>query len=119
VDVLKISSRSNPNAVAGAVAGAVRRDGTCQLVAVGAGALNQAVKAVAIAREHLRPEGFDAVCIPTFLHLEIDGTARTALGLVVEHRAVPSVDLRDRGTGRDATGIGGPVASMGAEPTAL
>jgi stage V sporulation protein S len=114
VDVLKISSRSNPNAVAGAVAGAVRRDGTCQLVAVGAGALNQAVKAVAIAREHLRPDGVDAVCIPTFLHLEIDGSSRTGLSLVVEHRRSPAIDLRTPAPDDAST-----VAGMGAESSAL
>ena len=118
MDVLKISSRSNPNAVAGAVAGAVRRDATCQLVAVGAGALNQAVKAVAIARELLRPEGVDAVCIPVFLHLNIDGSERTALGLTVEHRPAPSIDLRDAPVAA-VTALESEVVGRGVEPTAL
>jgi stage V sporulation protein S len=87
MDVLKVSSRSNPNAVAGAMAAILRTDGALAVQVVGAGALNQAIKAVAIVRGFLAPTGLDVVCIPTFAEVEIDGKHRTALRLVVEGRA--------------------------------
>jgi stage V sporulation protein S len=98
VEVLKVSSRSSPNAVAGALAGVVRHDGAAELQVVGAGALNQAVKAVAIARGYLTPSGVDLVCIPTFADIEIGGEGRTALRLLCEDRraAVDGVDGRHR-----------------------
>ena len=64
VNVLKVSSKSNPNSVAGALAGVLRERGVAELQAIGAGALNQAVKAVAIARGFVAPSGVDLVCIP-------------------------------------------------------
>jgi stage V sporulation protein S len=96
VEVLKVSSHSNPNAVAGALAGVVRSAGAVEIQVVGAGALNQAVKAVAIARGYLTPSGVDLVCIPTFADIQIDGERRTAIRLLCENRAVaaPTVDLR-------------------------
>ena len=92
---LKVSSRSNPNAVAGAFAGVVREHGRAEVQVVGAGALNQAIKAVAIARTLLAPQGVDLVCVPSFTEIEINGEARTAMHLVVENRnvAVPHVVL--------------------------
>ena len=84
--LLKVSSRSNPNAVAGAFAGVVREQGRVEVQVVGAGALNQAIKAVAIARSMLSTQGVDLVCIPTFAEIEIDGQPRTAMQLVVESR---------------------------------
>ena len=86
MESLKVSSQSNPNAVAGAMAGIVRRTGAVSVTVVGAGAINQAVKAVAIAREHVRHDGVDVVCVPSFIEIDIDGEARTAMRLVVEHR---------------------------------
>ena len=83
--LLKVSSRSNPNAVAGAFAGVVREQGFVEVQVVGAGALNQAVKAVAIARSMLAQD-VDLVCIPSFAEIEIDGEPRTAMQLVVERR---------------------------------
>ena len=84
--LLKVSSRSNPNAVAGAFAGVVREQGRVEVQVVGAGALNQAVKAVAIARSMLLAQDVDLVCIPAFAEIEIDGQPRTAIQLIVERR---------------------------------
>lgn len=86
MEVLKVSSRSNPNAVAGALAGVVRQMGSVEVQVIGAGALNQAIKAVAIARGYVAPSGIDLVCIPTFADVEIQGEGRTAIRLSVEDR---------------------------------
>lgn len=86
MEVLKVSSRSNPNSVAGAVAGVMRQEGAVEVQVVGAGALNQAVKAVAIARGYLAPSEVDLVCIPSFADVEIDGQGRTAIRLRLEDR---------------------------------
>ncbi|MGI5838320.1 MAG: stage V sporulation protein S [bacterium] len=86
MDVLKVSSKSNPNSVAGALAGVLREKGMAELQAIGAGALNQAVKAVAIARGFVAPSGIDLVCIPAFTDIIIDGEERTAIKLIVGPR---------------------------------
>jgi stage V sporulation protein S len=85
-EVLKVSSRSNPNSVAGAMAGVVRTAGTVEVQVVGAGALNQAVKAMAIARGYVAAAGMDLVCVPTFADIEIDGERRTAIRLCIGDR---------------------------------
>lgn len=86
MEVLRVSTKSNPNSVAGALAGVLREKGTAELQAVGAGALNQAVKAVAIARGFVAPSGIDLVCVPAFADIEIDGEERTAINLIIESR---------------------------------
>lgn len=86
MEVLKVSSKSSPNSVAGAVAGVIRESGAVEVQAVGAGASNQAIKAVAIARGYLAPSGIDIVCIPAFASITIDGEERTAIKLIVEPR---------------------------------
>lgn len=86
MEVLKVSSRSNPNSVAGALAGVVRQMGRVEVQVIGAGALNQAIKAIAIARGYVAPSGIDLVCIPTFADVEIQGEGRTAIRLSVEDR---------------------------------
>jgi stage V sporulation protein S len=86
VDILRISSKSNPNSIAGAIAGVVREHGTAEMQAIGAGALNQAIKGVAIARGFVAPSGIDLICIPAFADVEIDGEERTAIKIVVETR---------------------------------
>ena len=86
MEVLKVSSKSNPNSVAGAMAGVVRQSGAVEVQVVGAGALNQAVKAIAIARGYVAPSGVDLICVPTFADIEIDGESRTAIRLLVEDR---------------------------------
>jgi stage V sporulation protein S len=87
-DVLKVSAKSRPSAVAGAIAGVVRELGRAEVQAIGAGATNQAVKAVAIARDYLRESGIEAVCLPSFIDVTIDNEDRTAILLVVEPRVV-------------------------------
>ena len=86
MEVLKVSSKSSPNAVAGALAGGIREKGGAEIQAIGAGALNQSIKAVAIARGFMAPGGVDLVCIPAFTDIEIDGEERTAIKLMVEPR---------------------------------
>ena len=84
--VLKVSAKSNPNSVAGALAGVIREQGSAEIQAIGAGALNQAAKAVAIARGFVAPQGSDLICIPAFADILIDGEERTAIKLIVEPR---------------------------------
>jgi stage V sporulation protein S len=84
MDVLKVSAKSSPNAIAGALAGVIREKGTAEMQAIGAGALNQAVKAVAIARGFVAPAGLELICIPAFTDIMIDGEERTAIKLIVE-----------------------------------
>ena len=85
-EVLKVSARSRPSAVAGAIAGVVREAGRAEVQAIGAGATNQAVKAVAIARDYLRETGIEAICLPAFIDVTIENEDRTAIRLVVEPR---------------------------------
>ena len=73
MEVLKISSKSNPNSVAGAIAGLVKENNYAEMQAIGAGALNQAVKAVAIARGFVAPSGVDLVCVPAFAEVQVEG----------------------------------------------
>ena len=86
VEVLKVSGKSNPNSVAGALAGVLREKGGAEIQAIGAGALNQAVKAVAIARGFVAPGGIDLVCVPAFTDIFIEGEERTAIKLIIEPR---------------------------------
>ncbi|MFZ3101507.1 MAG: stage V sporulation protein S [Desulfitobacteriaceae bacterium] len=86
MDVLKVSAKSSPNSVAGALAGVLREKGGAELQAIGAGAINQAVKAVAIARGFVAPSGVDLVCVPAFTDILIDGEERTAIKLIVGPR---------------------------------
>ncbi|HHV80870.1 MAG TPA: stage V sporulation protein S [bacterium] len=83
---LKVSAKSNPNSVAGALAGVIREEGTVEMQAIGAGAVNQAVKAIAIARGFLAPSGLEIICIPAFVNVEIDNEERTAIKFIVEPR---------------------------------
>ncbi len=82
--ILKVRTSSRPSALAGAIAGVIRQVGQAELQAIGAGAINQAVKAIAIARSYLQEEGIDLWCVPAFIELVIDGEERTALRLVIE-----------------------------------
>ena len=84
MEILKVSSKSNPNRVAGALANVFREKGMVEVQAVGAGALNQAIKAIAIARGFIIPSGKNLVCIPSFQDIMIDGEERTAIKLLVE-----------------------------------
>ena len=82
--ILKVSTKSNPNSLAGALANVFREKGVVEIQAVGAGALNQAIKAVAIARGFVAPSGKNLVCIPAFQDIAIDGEERTAIKLIVQ-----------------------------------
>lgn len=86
MDIMKVSAKSRPTAVAGAIAGVVREENRAEVQAIGAWAVNQAVKAVAIARGYLAPDGFDVICIPAFIEVTIDDQIRTAMRLIVEPR---------------------------------
>lgn len=86
VDIIKVSARSRSTAVAGAIAGVTREHNRAEVQAIGAGAVNQAVKAMAIARGYLAEDGYDVIFIPMFTETIIDGQERTALRFVVEPR---------------------------------
>lgn len=84
MEILKVSSKSNPSKVAGAIANIFRESKTVELQAIGAGALNQAIKAIAIARGFLSPSGYDLYVIPAFNDVLINNEQKTAIKLIVE-----------------------------------
>lgn len=86
MDVIKVSSRSVPKSVAGAICAVVREGQAANVEAVGAGAVNQAVKAVAVARTFLTEEGIDLVCLPSFAEFEVAGETKTGMKFSVEKR---------------------------------
>ena len=86
MEVLKVSAQSKPKSVAGALAAVLRENGVAELQAVGAGAVNQAVKAIAITRGFVAPNGIDLVVIPAFSEIQIDGEDRTAIKFIIEPR---------------------------------
>ena len=130
MEILKVSSKSNPNSVAGAMAGVVRQAGAVEVQVVGAGALNQAIKAVAIARNYVASAGLDLVCSPTFADISIDGEDRTGCADQVaaaraagrrqafqgEDEAAGRDELRELGPGRRHLGARGLPASTRAAP---
>jgi stage V sporulation protein S len=86
LEVLKVSATSNPKSVAGALAAVVREKSCAEIQSVGAGAVNQAIKAIAIARGFVAPNGINLVCIPAFSEVQIDGEERTAIKFIIEPR---------------------------------
>jgi len=86
MEVLKVSSKSNPKSVAGALAAVLREENKAEIQAIGAGAVNQATKAIAISRGYVAPNGMDLIMIPAFTEIEIDDEERTALRFIVEPR---------------------------------
>lgn len=86
MDVLRVSSKSNPNSVAGALAAVLREKGAAEIQVIGAGALNQAVKAIAITRGFVAPSGLNLMFVPAFVDVLIDGEERTAIKLLIESR---------------------------------
>ncbi len=84
MEILKVSSKSNPSKVAGAIANVFREQGSVEIQTIGAGSLNQAVKAVCIARGFLAPSGQNLIIIPAFSDILIEGEEKTAIKLVVE-----------------------------------
>lgn len=86
MDVIKVSAHSRSTAVAGAIAGVMRESRHAEVQAIGASAVNQAVKAIAIARSYLEPDGINIVCIPEFVEIDIEGKERTAVKFIIEPR---------------------------------
>lgn len=85
-DIIKVSGKSRTTAVAGAIAGVVRESRRAEVQAIGAGAVNQALKAVCIARGYLAQDGIDVICVPSFVEVIIGDQERTAVRLLVEPR---------------------------------
>ena len=86
MDLIKVSAHSRSTAVAGAIAGVMRDHHYAEVQAIGASAVNQAVKAVAIARNYLALDGIDIICVPEFVEVDIEGQERTAIKLVITPR---------------------------------
>jgi stage V sporulation protein S len=86
VDVIKVSGTSRTSAVAGAIAGVVREHKRAEVQAIGASAVNQAVKAMTLAKGYLVNDGFDIIFIPEFVDVDIEGKIRTAIKFTVESR---------------------------------
>jgi stage V sporulation protein S len=89
-EVLKVSTRSRPSAVAGAIAGVIRESGVAEVQSIGAGATNQAIKAIAIARSYLNEEQIDIICVPSFIDVAIENEERTAIRMLIERRPASS-----------------------------
>ncbi len=96
VDTIKVSAKSRSTAVAGAIAGVIREHKHADVQAIGAGAVNQAIKAVAIARGYLERDGLDIVCVPSFVEVDVSGEERTAVKMAIEVRGtftpIPSTE---------------------------
>jgi stage V sporulation protein S len=86
MDIIKVSANSRTSAVAGAIAGVMREHKHAEVQAIGAGAVNQAVKALVLAKGYLNGDGIQVVCVPEFVDVDIDGKVRTAIKLVVDPR---------------------------------
>lgn len=87
MDTIKVSAKSRSTAVAGAIAGVIREYRKAEVQAIGAGAVNQAIKAIAIARSYLQQDQLDLAVVPTFAEVDINGEERTAVRLYIESRA--------------------------------
>ncbi|MBM3130409.1 MAG: stage V sporulation protein S [Chloroflexi bacterium] len=86
VDTIKVSAKSRSTAVAGAIAGVIREHKHAEVQAIGAGAVNQAIKAIAIARGYLERDGLDIACVPLFVEVDVSGEERTAVKFLVDVR---------------------------------
>ena len=93
MDIIKVSAHSRSTAVAGAIAGVMRDHGHAEVQAIGASAVNQAIKAVAIARTYLTLDGIEIACLPEFVEVDIEGQERTAVRLVIVTREQASPPL--------------------------
>lgn len=87
MDIIKVSANSRTAAVAGAIAGVIREHQHAEVQAIGAGAVNQAVKALVLATGYLTGDNISIVCVPQFVDVEIDGKVRTAIKLVVDPKS--------------------------------
>ncbi len=86
MEVLKVSTTSVPKSVAGAIAAIARGGGSAEIHTIGAGAVNQAVKSIAIARGYVAPNGIELICIPAFSQIEVDGETKTSIIFLVDKR---------------------------------
>lgn len=86
IDIIKVSATSRTSAVAGAIAGVMREQRHAEVQAIGASAVNQAVKALALAKGYLSEDGIDIYCVPEFVDVEIDNKIRTAIRFSVDHK---------------------------------
>ena len=86
MEMIKVSANSRTSAVAGAIAGVIREYKRAEVQAIGAGAVNQAVKALVLATGYLRNDGIEVCCVPEFVDVEIDDKVRTAVKMVIEPR---------------------------------
>ena len=86
MDIIKVSATSRTSAVAGAIAGVIREHKRAEVQAIGAGAVNQAVKALILATGYLKSDEIFVVCVPEFVDVEIDQKVRTAIKFTVEER---------------------------------
>jgi len=84
LDLIKVSANSRTSAVAGAIAGVIREHKHAEVQAIGAGAVNQAIKALVLATGYLKNDGIDIACVPQFVDVEIDDKVRTAIKLVID-----------------------------------
>jgi len=84
LDIIKVSANSRTSAVAGAIAGVIREHKHAEVQAIGAGAVNQAVKALVLATGYLKNDGIEIACVPQFVDVEIDDKVRTAIKLVID-----------------------------------
>ena len=85
-ELIKVSAQSRSTAVAGAIAGVMREHGYAEMQAIGASAVNQAVKAIAIARGYLEQDSMDLAIVPSFTEVEIEGNERTAVRMAIFRR---------------------------------
>ena len=97
METIKVSAKSRSTAVAGAIAGVIRENKHAEVQAIGAGAVNQAIKAVAIARGYLEQDGLDIYVVPTFTEVDINGEERTAVKLKVESRPLEKTEQGGNG----------------------
>lgn len=86
MEVLKVSANSQPKSVAGAIAAIVRNQERAEIQTIGAAAINQAVKSIAIARGYVAPNGIELICIPAFSQADVDGEIKTTIKFIVESR---------------------------------
>ncbi len=83
-EVLKVSSKSNPGSVAGAITALIKENKKVELQTIGAGALNQAIKAIAVARSYVAASGVDLACVPAFCTVKVENEDRTGIKLIVK-----------------------------------
>jgi stage V sporulation protein S len=88
-NLFRVSAQSRPTSVAGAIAGTIRDGDSVTLQAIGAGSVNQAVKAIVIARGFLAHDGLDSICVPEFVELMVDGSERTAVQIHIDQPGKP------------------------------